>query len=169
MQPTRQGYIARQIPCQFSSCGRWFKSAAGLKIHLHSVHSHDSNISNDTEQPLPPDVVQEYHEKSNGLSSSLVLTVIKSHSTGKICDANGMDLPEGTPPLPHTPQGQDDWTHIRTGSSLKPPSTSFPKCRHQQVKSIIYFTYGVYHLHPMGMTHHLQITKTSMKPSTRPQ
>ena len=110
MQPTRRGYTARWIPCRYASCGRWFKLATGLKTHLHSVHSHDFNVPNDTEQPLPPDVVREYHEKLAGLSSPLVLSVIKSHPTGKICDANGMDLPEDTPPLPHTLQGQDDWT-----------------------------------------------------------
>ena len=110
MEHMRCGYTACWIPCQFASCGHQFKSATGLKTHLHSVHSHDFNVSNDTAQPLPPDVVQEYHEKLTGLSSPLVLAIIKSHSTGKICNANGMDLPEGTPPLPHTPQGQDDWT-----------------------------------------------------------
>lgn len=78
-------------------------------MHLRSVHSHHFNVADDTEQPLPPDVVWAYHEKLTSFSSLFALAVIKSHPTGKICNANGMDLPEGTPPLPHTPQGQDDW------------------------------------------------------------
>ena len=129
MQSTRRGYIARRIPCRFSSCGRWFKSAAGLKTHLHSFHRYDSNVSDDTEQPLPPDVVREYHEKLNGLSSSLIFTVIKSHSTGKICDANGMDLPEGTPPFPHTPHGQDDWTLYRNRLKFETAKHFFSKAQ----------------------------------------
>ena len=110
MQPARQGYTARRIPCQFSSCGHWFKSASGLKTYLCSVHSHGFNVPDDIDQQLPPDVVWEYHEKLTDMSSPLVLAVIKSCPTGNICDANGTDLPEGTPPLPHAPQGQDDWT-----------------------------------------------------------
>ena len=146
MQPTRRGFTARRIPCRFSSCGRWFKSATGLKTHLRSAHNHDFNRHDDAEQPVPPDVVRisktlelysspqlstalhsshssprrqsdllmrEYHEKLTGLFSLLVLTVIESYSTGNICDENGKDLPEGTPPLPHTPQDQDDWTLYR--------------------------------------------------------
>ena len=169
MEHMRHGCTARRIPCQFASCGLWFKSATGLKMHLHSVHSHDFNVSNDTVQSLLLDVVREYHEKLIGLSSPLVLAVIKSHSTGKICNANGMDLPEGTPPLPTLPRVKMTGLHIGTGSSLRLPSTSFLMCRHQQVKLTICFTYGDYLLQYIRMNHHLRITRTSMKPLTQPQ
>ena len=113
MQPTRRGFTARWIPCRFSNCGRWFKSATGLKTHLHAAHGHDLNVPDDAEQSLPPDVVQEYHENLTGLLSPLIFVIIKSYHTGNVCDENGINLPEGTPPLPHTPQGQDDWTPYR--------------------------------------------------------
>ena len=80
-------------------------------MHLHAAHGHDLSMPDDTEQPLLPDIVQEYHEKLTGLLSPLILIIVKSYHTGNVCDENGMDLPEGMLPLPHTPwQDQDDWT-----------------------------------------------------------
>ena len=73
MQHTRRAYTARRVPCQFSSCRRWFKSPAALKAHLHATHNHNFDEANDS-QPLPsrppPDVVREYHEKLSGMSIS---------------------------------------------------------------------------------------------------
>ena len=169
MQCMRQGYTTHQISCQFASCGCQFKSVTGLKMHLRSVHSHHFNVADDTEQPLPPDVVWAYHEKLTSFSSLFALAVIKSHPTGKICNANGMDLPEGTPPLPTLPRVKMTGLHIGTSSSLRLPSTSFLMCRHQQVKLTICFTYGDYLLQYIRMNHHLRITRTSMKPLTQPQ
>lgn len=163
MQCMRQGYTTHQISCQFASCGCQFKSVTGLKMHLRSVHSHHFNVADDTEQPLPPDVVWAYHEKLTSFSSLFALAVIKSHPTGKICNANGMDLPEGTPPLPHTPQGQDDWAPYWIQLKFETTKHLFPMHRHQQVKLITYFTYGDYLLQYTKMNHHLQITRTSMK------
>ena len=85
-------------------------------------------------------MVQEYHEKLTGLFSSLVLTIIESYSTGNICDENGKDLPEGTPPLPHTPQDQDDWTLYRNRLKFDTARHFFSKAQTpaSEINNILY-------------------------------
>ena len=115
MQHTRRAYTACRVPCQFSSCRRWFKSPAALKAHLHAAHNHSFDVPNDS-QPLPsrppPDVVREYHEKLTGMSILFYFYTHLLSCAGRICNENGADIPEGTPPPPHT-QGPDDWTPYR--------------------------------------------------------
>ncbi|KAJ6472013.1 hypothetical protein C8R45DRAFT_1164738, partial [Mycena sanguinolenta] len=121
-----------RIPCPYPGCPKSVKSHKGLTYHVRSTHHHANSLRNAAAGPSggpprssPPPENDEFPIDVEGDPegpprpqpvSPPPPSSQKNHHpflTGRPCDENGVFLPDGAAPPPHTTASKDDWSPYR--------------------------------------------------------